>query len=95
MPSSFGAASPEAVVGMPAKLVEAEDIDEASESLPPVMLPIRVDAVELDLFFFGSGGSTFPGSSVRSLLYRRLKSPYRRPTKRSGSPLRLTRSRNS
>jgi hypothetical protein len=75
--------------------VDTDDIDDASESLPPVIELIRLDAVELDLFFLGSGVSTLPGNSVRSLLCSRLKSPYRRPTKYSISPFRLTRRMNS
>lgn len=42
------------------------------------------------LFFLGSGGRIFPGSSVRSALCSRLKSPYLLPTKYSSSPFRLT-----
>lgn len=49
-------------------IVETEDIEDASESLPPVRPLIRFDAVELSLFFRGIGGRTLPGSSVRSLL---------------------------
>ena len=37
--------------------VDTEDIDDASESLPPVIELIRFDAVELVLFFFGRGGN--------------------------------------
>lgn len=55
--------------------VENDDTEDASESLPPVIELIRFDAVELVLFFLGSGGRTLPGNSVRSLLCRRLKSP--------------------
>lgn len=75
--------------------VDTEDIEDVSESLPAVIELIRLDAVELVLFFFGTGGSTLPGNSVRSLLCRRLKSPYRRPMKYSSSPFRLTRRMNS
>lgn len=79
----------------PVACVDTDDIDDASESLPPVIELIKFDAVELVLFFLGRGGSTLPGNSVRSLLCRRLKSPYRRPMKYSISPFRFTRRINS
>jgi hypothetical protein len=49
-------------------MVEIEDIDEASESSPPLTALNKFEAVELCLFFFGIGGRTFPGNSVRNLL---------------------------
>lgn len=48
--------------------VEADDIEEAEELPPPTIPPNRFEAVELVLFFFGSEGRTFPGSSVRRAL---------------------------
>lgn len=59
--------------------VETDEIDDVSE-LFPLLLPRVLGAVEFDLFFCGSGGRTLPGNSVRNLLYKRAKSPYRRPT---------------
>lgn len=57
-------------------MVETEDMDEASSSSPlPVSPPSRFEAVELCLFFFGIGGRTFPGNSVRNLLCNLEKSP--------------------
>jgi len=49
-------------------MVDIEDIDEASESSPPLTALSKFEAVELCLFFFGIGGRTFPGNSVRNLL---------------------------
>jgi hypothetical protein len=49
-------------------MVETEETDEASLSLPPVIPLKRFEAVELCLFFLGIGGNTFPGNSCRSLL---------------------------
>jgi len=43
-------------------------MDETSESLPPDLLDKRPGADEFDLFFLGTGGKTFAGSSVRTCL---------------------------
>jgi len=59
----------------PVCCVETEDTDDASESPPPVMLPSKLAAVELDLFFLGKAGRILPGNSVRRSLCSRLKSP--------------------
>ncbi len=59
--------------------VETDDTDDVSE-LFPSWLPKMLGATECDLFFWGIGGRTLPGNSVRNLLYSRAKSPYRRPT---------------
>lgn len=45
--------------------VDADDIEDVSESLPSLEFPSIPTVVALDLFFLGSGGKTFPGSSVR------------------------------
>lgn len=45
--------------------VEADEMDEISESSPPPKRPV---AVVLVLFFLGSGGRTLPGSSSRRSL---------------------------
>ena len=76
-------------------IVETDDIDEASESSPPLTALNKFEAVELCLFFFGIGGRTLPGNSVRNLLWSLLKSPYRLPTKNSSSPFLFTRKMNS
>lgn len=49
-------------------MVDILDIEDASESSPPLTALNIFEAVELCLFFFGMGGRTFPGSSVRNLL---------------------------
>lgn len=53
--------------GNPVRRVETDESDEASESLPPLKLVQKPEAVVSDLFFFGNIGRTRPGSSVRSL----------------------------
>lgn len=74
--------------------VETDEMDDVSE-LFPLWLPMILGAVECDLFLWGSGGRTLPGNSVRNLLCKRAKSPYRRPTKCSCAFFLLTRRRNS
>lgn len=55
----------------PGSCVEIEDSEEASSSA------VLNQLVEVDvLFFLGSGGRIFPGSSVRNLLCSFAKSPY-------------------
>jgi len=49
-------------------MVETDDTDDASESLPLRTALKRFEVVELCLFFFGIGGRTFPGNSVRNFL---------------------------
>lgn len=57
-------------------IVDTEDCEDASESAAPsVMRPRRLEAAVSDLFFLGTGGSTFPGSSIRNCLCSRVKSP--------------------
>ena len=61
-------------------IVETEDTEDASLSSPlPITVPSNPVLVELVLFFLGSGGKTFPGSSVASFLCNFAKSPYRLP----------------
>ena len=80
----------------PVPTVDTEDIEDASLSSPfPMTLPSKFEAVELDLFFFGISGRTFPGNSVRSFLCSLTKSPYRLPIKNSSSLFLFTRRINS
>jgi len=56
-------------------MVEVEERDDASDSsAPSAVRENKPDTVVLVLFFFGSGGRTFPGSSFRSCLCRSAKS---------------------
>lgn len=71
--------------------VETDDTDEASSSAPTLR---KDECVEL-LFFRGNGGSTLPGSSVRSRLCIFEKLPYRFPTYTSAFPTCLTLMMNS
>lgn len=65
----------------PFGLVETDEIEEASESLPLLNMDVKgIDVVVSDLFFLGISGSTRPGSSVRSRLCSFAKSLYLRPT---------------
>lgn len=56
--------------------MDADEIDDTSESsAPSVVRENSPVVVVLDLFFFGSGGRTFPGSSFLRFLCSRTKSP--------------------
>lgn len=56
--------------------MDFDEMDDISESsAPSAVRENSPEAVEVDLFFLGSGGRTFPGSSSFNLLCRRAKSP--------------------
>jgi hypothetical protein len=75
--------------------VDMDETDETSESPSFDVWKNNVVAIVSDLFFLGNGGRTLPGISCRSCLCKRLKSPYRLPTKCSSSPFLLIRRMNS
>lgn len=58
------------------RTVDFEEMDDISESSAPSAVRVNSPVVVVeDLFFLGSGGRTFPGSSPLNLLWRRAKSP--------------------